>query len=147
MANNITLEALKASFTEFGIEVIDNPTFQNFASSYDCDGTTDAHIMEREYKWMLNAAFKKAAKMLKDSKQLTTTLSATEYYDGGELYELLSQGTATHSNGYKGNLHETSEDEVELQEHQLEGFTFFFIPNVNDDGIIVAPTEFFQLFK
>jgi hypothetical protein len=141
MANNITLEALKASFTEFGITVIDNPTFQNFASSYDCDGTYDAHIMEREYGWMVKAAFKKASELLK------TPISATEYYDGGELHELLAQGTSTHSNGYVGNLHETSHEDVVLQEHQLEGFTFFYIPNVNEDGIIVAPTEFFNLLK
>jgi hypothetical protein len=99
--------------------------------------------MEKEHKWLLKAAFKKAAKMLKDSNQLKTTLTAAATLID---YQVLSEGI-THSNGYEGNLHELSEEDVELHEHQFQGFTFFFIPDENEGGIILAPTEFFNLFK
>jgi hypothetical protein len=142
MENKITFDILKTLITDEYASQTENPKAEDFAPDYDyC--TTNYHIMEEEHKWLLKAAFKKATKMLKDSNQLKTTLTAA-----GTLidYQVLSEGI-THSNGYKGNLHELSEEDVELHEHQFQGFTFFFIPDENEGGIILAPTEFFNLFK
>jgi hypothetical protein len=149
MENKITFDALKELITDEWTDQTENPNAEDFAPDYDyC--TTNYDIMEEEHKWLLKAAFKKAVKMLKDSNQLKTTLTAagvpslTIKYD--DVHHFLSEGI-THSNGYKGNLHELSEEDVELHEHQFQGFTFFFIPDENEGGIILAPTEFFNLFK
>jgi hypothetical protein len=146
MENLITFDILKALITNEYVDQKENPKAEDFTPDYDyC--TTNYHIMEKEHEWLLKAAFKKATKMLKDSKQLKTTLTAamvpTEY---DEVHDFLSEGI-THSNGYKGNLHELSEEDVELHEHQFQGFTFFFVPDENEGGIILAPTEFFSLFN